>query len=239
MRTRGLKVRLLTIAIAAGLCITAILFGLEYLEYHKSSASIGVQGEHSLLTAESRRLDLQAGDITAVHAVALEDALRRGDEKAIRRLGELIIANRVVTYVLISNAAGNPVYRASRNEAWVDTLAPEETQTARRTLGGLEPLGAVEVQVGRAGLLASAHGLRSQLEHVERHDFNRQLWILAAAGLLITGVLAMVAWMLARRLERPIVELIRSAQRIGEGDYTRPHKVTSNDEIAEDRKSVV
>lgn len=233
MRTRGLKVRLLTIAIAAGLCITAILFGLEYLEYHKSSASIGVQGEHSLLTAESRRLDLQAGDITAVHAVALEDALRRGDEKAIRRLGELIIANRVVTYVLISNAAGNPVYRASRNEAWVDTLAPEETQTARRTLGGLEPLGAVEVQVGRAGLLASAHGLRSQLEHVERHDFNRQLWILAAAGLLITGVLAMVAWMLARRLERPIVELIRSAQRIGEGDYTRPHKVTSNDEIAD------
>ena len=39
--------------------------------------------------------------------------------------------------------------------------------------------------------------------------------------------------MLAQRLERPIVELIRSAERIGEGDYTRPHKVTSNDEIAE------
>ena len=46
-------------------------------------------------------------------------------------------------------------------------------------------------------------------------------------------MLAIVAWMLAQRLERPIVELIRSAERIGEGDYTRPHQVTSNDEIAD------
>lgn len=233
MRTRGLRVRLLTIAIAAGLCITAILFALEYLEYHKSSASIGSQGESSLLTAESKRLDLQAHDITEAHAIALENALRQGDEKAIQRLGELIIANRVVTYVLISNAAGKPVYQGSRDEGWVKALAPEEKHTVQRVLGKPEPLGTVEVQVGRSGLLLTAQGLRVQLEHVERHDFDRQLWILAAAGLLITGVLAMVAWMLARRLERPIVELIRSAERIGEGDYTRPHKVTSNDEIAD------
>ena len=46
-------------------------------------------------------------------------------------------------------------------------------------------------------------------------------------------MLALVAWLLAQRLERPIVELIRSAERIGEGDYTRPHQVTSNDEIAD------
>src|SRR4030095_3255265 len=50
---------------------------------------------------------------------------------------------------------------------------------------------------------------------------------------LITAVLAAVAWLLANRLERPIVELIRSAERIGEGDYTQPHKVTSNNEMAE------
>ncbi len=52
-------------------------------------------------------------------------------------------------------------------------------------------------------------------------------------GVLITLMLAIVAWLLAQRLERPIVELIRSAERIGEGDYTRPHQVTSNDEIAD------
>src|SRR5688572_26755131 len=46
-------------------------------------------------------------------------------------------------------------------------------------------------------------------------------------------MLAAVAWLLAQRLERPIVELIRSAERIGEGDYTRPHHVTSHDQIAD------
>lgn len=233
LRTRGLRVRLLTIAIAAGLCIAAVLFALKYVEYRKSSAAVGVQGERSLLTAEAQRLDLEAGNIAAAHRVELENALRQGDTKALRRLGELILADRIVTSVTISNAADQPVYQGSRNEAWVETLAPEEKRTVRRSLGGLEALGAIEVQVGRSALLASAQGLRVQLESVKRQDFNRQLWLLGSAGLLITGVLAAVAWMLARRLERPIVELIRSAQRIGEGDYTRPHKVTSNDEIAD------
>ena len=233
MRSRGLKVRLLTIAIGAGLCITAILFTLEYLEYTRSSSAIGMQGERSLLTTEAQRLEQQAGDIAASNSAALEDALRRDDKAVVRRIGDSILSNRIVTAVTIRNSDAADLYEASRIEPWVTTLAAEEKLTLRRELGGLQPLGAIEIQVARPGLLASARALRTQLENVEFEGLNRWLWILGAAGLLITAVLATVAWLLARRLERPIVELIRSAERIGEGDYTRPHKVTSNDEIAD------
>jgi len=233
LRSRGLKVRLLTIAIGAGLCITAILFTLEYLEYTRSSSAIGMQGERSLLTTEAQRLEQQAGDIAASNSAALEDALRRDDKAVVRRIGDSILSNRIVTAVTIRNSDAADLYEASRIEPWVTTLAAEEKLTLRRELGGLQPLGAIEIQVARPGLLASARALRTQLENVEFEGLNRWLWILGAAGLLITAVLATVAWLLARRLERPIVELIRSAERIGEGDYTRPHKVTSNDEIAD------
>jgi diguanylate cyclase (GGDEF)-like protein/PAS domain S-box-containing protein len=233
LRSRGLKVKLLTIAISAGLCITAILFTLEYLEYSKSSTASGMQGERSLLATEAQRLQQQAGDIAAANSAALEDALRHGDKPVVRRIGDSILSNRNVTAVTIRDAAEADLYEATRIEPWVTTLAAEEKLTLRRELGGLQPLGAIEIQVARPGLLASARALRTQLEHVELQGFNRWLWILGGAGMLITAVLAAAAWSLARRLERPIVELIRSAERIGEGDYTRPHKVTSNDEIAD------
>jgi len=233
LRTHGLKTRLLVIAVAAGVCITTVLLALGYLDYRHSSATTGIQGERSLLAAELQRLDVAGSDIIAAHTADLESALRANDKNAVRRIGELMLANRMVTFVRIDDAAGKSVYEAVRDEPWVESLQPSEERQARRTLGGLQTLGAVEIGIARAGLITSAKGLRAQLESVERHDFNRRLWSIAGAGLLITGVLAAVAWLLARRLERPIVELIRSAERIGEGDYTRPHKVTSNDEIAD------
>jgi diguanylate cyclase (GGDEF)-like protein/PAS domain S-box-containing protein len=233
LRSRGLKVKLLSIALGAGLCITAILFTLEYFEYRRASTAIGMQGERSLLATETQRLQQQAGDIAAANAAALEDALERRDTAVIRRIGDSILSNRIVTAVAIRDLGDAALYESTRIEPWVTTLAAEEKLTLRRELGGLQRLGAIEVQVARPGLLASARALRTQLEHVEFQGFNHWLWILGGAGLLITAVLATVAWTLAKRLERPIVELIRSAERIGEGDYTRPHKVTSNDEIAD------
>ncbi|MFL6619451.1 MAG: hypothetical protein ACJ8MH_12655, partial [Povalibacter sp.] len=57
MRTYSLRVRLLAIAVAAGLCITAILLGLEYLEYRKSVDAMAERGERSLLASEGQRLE--------------------------------------------------------------------------------------------------------------------------------------------------------------------------------------
>lgn len=233
MKTHGLKIRLLTIATVAGVCIAAVLLTLGYLDHLRSSRTAGIQGERSLLAAEAQRLDMLASDIATTHASELETALRTGNRAVITNVGEHILANRIVTYVRIANAANTTLYEARRGSPWVAELAPEEKRDVRRTLGGLKALGVIEITVARQGLIASAQGLRAQIEATEQQDFERRLWSIAGAGLLITAVLAMVAWLLARRLERPIVELIRSAERIGEGDYTQPHKVTSNDEIAD------
>lgn len=232
MRSRGLKIRLLLIAVAAGLCISATLFLLEYLEYSKSSTLIGRQGERSLLAAETERLDRLASDIVARSAPALEEALRNNDTQAVRRTVDALLQDPATVSARVTRADETVVYE-NRREMLEHTLAAEEKRSIERVLGDVDALGAVEITVGRPGLLASSQALRSQLENVKRRDSNWQFWIIGGAGSLITAVLALVAWLLAQRLERPIVELIRSAERIGEGDYTQPHKVTSNDEIAE------
>jgi diguanylate cyclase (GGDEF)-like protein/PAS domain S-box-containing protein len=233
VKSRGLKYRLILIAVFAGICISATLFALEYLEYRDSSATRGIQGEQSLLTAEAQRLDLLASDLIATNVQAIEGALSFGEQSSLENIATSLLDHPAVVSVTISKADGATSVNVQRTDAWVRSLAPVEKRLVRRELGGLQSVGTLEIVVGRPGLLASARALREELEQVNREDFRRWNWIIAAAGLLITGLLASVAWLLARRLERPIVELIRSAERIGEGDYTRPHEVTSNDEIAD------
>jgi diguanylate cyclase (GGDEF)-like protein/PAS domain S-box-containing protein len=233
VKSRGLRTKLFSIALAAGLCITGALFALEYLSYNNSRATSGEQSERSLLEVEAQRLELQAADLAAVVTPALETAIREGDTTAIRRAGQLLLNNPVVVAATVTDANGRPLFAAVRDETWVRTLAAEERRTIKRELGGVESIGELQIEVGRAGLLISARALRVQLDKAEQQNYGRWLWSIAATGLAITGILVLGAWLVARRLERPIVELIRSAERIGEGDYTRPHKVTSNDEIAD------
>jgi diguanylate cyclase (GGDEF)-like protein/PAS domain S-box-containing protein len=76
--------------------------------------------------------------------------------------------------------------------------------------------------------------LRDQLADAERKEFASWVWTLAAAcagiGVLVIGV----AWIFARRLQRPIANLISSAREIGDGVYTHPvESLTSDDEIAD------
>jgi diguanylate cyclase (GGDEF)-like protein/PAS domain S-box-containing protein len=64
---------------------------------------------------------------------------------------------------------------------------------------------------------------------------------LALAGILagIAGlVAAWLAWRAGFRLEQPIAALIRSAERFGQGDYTRPVDVMRRDELGDLQKAL-
>ncbi len=66
-----------------------------------------------------------------------------------------------------------------------------------------------------------------------RPDRTDLLILGITAGVLILSSLV-VAWLLARRLERPISSLIKNAERIGQGDYSRPAvEFSRRDEIGE------
>ena len=233
MKSRGLRTKLFGIAIAAGICITAALFALQYFAYRSTRADSGQQSERSLLAVEAERLELQADELAAAVSPTIEEAIRAKDLAKIRRTAEALLMQPAVLAATITDVNERPLAAAVRDETWVRTLAPEERRTVKRSLGGVEPLGQIQIEVGRPGLLASANALRAQLEKAEHDNLGRWLAIIAGTGATITLILALGAWLLARRLERPIVELIRSAERIGEGDYTRPHKVTSSTEIAD------
>ncbi|MGH8229375.1 MAG: putative bifunctional diguanylate cyclase/phosphodiesterase, partial [Steroidobacteraceae bacterium] len=102
----------------------------------------------------------------------------------------------------------------------------------------LAGLFALEQQHESVGLRAVAQSapqpiasLASDLASSDAEDFR--LLLLATGGIALFGGLAgaALAWRAGRRVERPIGALIRSAERIGQGDYTRPLDVAQSGEI--------
>jgi diguanylate cyclase (GGDEF)-like protein/PAS domain S-box-containing protein len=219
-----------------GLCITVALLALQYFAYRTSSFEHGADSARSLVEVETQRLEAQASDYAATVAPTMESSIRSRDLATIRSTAEALLMQPSVVAVTVTDVNDRALAAAVRSDAWVRTLEQQERRTIRRELGDLERLGTVQIEVGRPGLLASAKALQAQIERSDTLTSGRWPWVMtatAATGLAITSLLMLGAWLLARRLERPIVELIRSAERIGEGDYTRPHKITSNDEIAD------
>ncbi len=63
-------------------------------------------------------------------------------------------------------------------------------------------------------------------------QIDLQVLLLGGSGLALALVAALMSWRKARRLIRPISELIDSAERIGNGNYTHPLEVTGRHELA-------
>jgi PAS domain S-box-containing protein len=230
LKSRGLRIRLLGVAIGASLVITAALLALAILEHGRSGTRSGAEAQRALLALEAQYLETLAADLATSIAKQLEPAVQAQDKAAIERMGAALVANPTVLSAAITDSTGAAWYAGSKPPAV--QLQAAEHRSASRTIGS-PPLGTVYVQVWRPGLSATATKLREDLTTAERFDFQRWLWFIGLAGASIAIALCVVADVLGKRLERPIVELIRSAERIGAGDYSRPFKVTSNDEIAD------
>jgi diguanylate cyclase (GGDEF)-like protein/PAS domain S-box-containing protein len=82
-------------------------------------------------------------------------------------------------------------------------------------------------------LTGLAPQLKQDLLDAQRTGFLDSMWTLTAVSALFSALSMTLAWLYARRLERPITRLIRSAREIGSGDYTKPLEVTRSDEIAD------
>ncbi len=82
-------------------------------------------------------------------------------------------------------------------------------------------------------LSSTAPQLATRFAAERRADFHLLLEIASVIGLLAALGAAVLGWRAGRRLEQPLTALIKSAERIGQGDYTRPLDVARQDRIGE------
>ncbi|MGH8311065.1 MAG: HAMP domain-containing protein, partial [Steroidobacteraceae bacterium] len=234
----SLKTKYAGAAFGAVLVATLVVIALLAWQHRIDIRRVG-----ALANATAREqvlLELEArASTTARHvADAAAPAVKAGNEAALARRLQPFADDESIAGLVIRDAGGATVYRWTRPAISSDVARARAMQPIRAVIESVpgvavpRTVGQAEVQV-IAIAPAGATELLRRIDATSREDFRSAL-LIAALIAAIAGIAgAVFAWRAGRRLERPIVALIRSAERIGPGDYTRPLDVARRDALGE------
>jgi len=241
---KSLKTNYLLLALGVGAGLSVLLGGFAYYEHRIDSADIARLTYAALEQKLEGDLEARASSVAKVTSSLLSTALASHDSAAIAPIAGRLLEERDIERVEVSDARGDVVWSGEnpQDEAWSRPRSPAEQAAFQPLLvandiasgaAGAARAGTLKIWVSREEMRETLAGIRAQLEHQQGDQLRRMRAMLARITLPLLALGLLVAWFIARQLARPISALIKSADRIGEGDYTRPLHVARRDELGE------
>jgi diguanylate cyclase (GGDEF)-like protein/PAS domain S-box-containing protein len=233
----SIKTKYAGAAFGAVLAATLVVIALLAWQHRVDVRRIGALADASVRDQVAGELKARA-DTAARHvADAAGAALRAGNDEALRRQLQRFQDEDSIADVLVRDASERVRYRWTREPTPGERIrsAPQPIRVMVEASPGVSvprTIGHVEVALSAVSADGTTQ-LAGRIEEKSREDFRQALAIAALIAALAGIVGAVIAWRAGRRLERPIIALIRSAERIGQGDYTRPLDVVRRDELGE------
>ena len=233
---RSLKTKYLMIALTVSAVIVLLLGGFAYYEHRVSTADTNQLTYATVAASLEADLEQRASSLSKITSSSLAPALAAGNTVAIAAIAEKLLDERDIARVAVLDAHDRVVFSGANSVDLPGQDGPFFLQTTVRANLG-EPnapkVGTLQISMSRAQMQATLQSIRSQLLRKQGVQTKRIGGAFAFITLpfLILGVLG--AFYLARQLASPIAALVKSADRIGEGDYTRPLAVVRRDEIGD------
>jgi diguanylate cyclase (GGDEF)-like protein/PAS domain S-box-containing protein len=223
----------LVVLLAAAGVVTLFL-----VRHDADTRNLGNLAEAAARERVTPELQARAQSLAAHAADSIAGAVRAGDNAGVMRRLQPFIDNDTVAAIAVTGSGGHVLFSWHR-----DTAAPAGALSVRATEpvrtfvenipGAVTPATLAELTLDleqAAPVSALSVGGRLQAANIQR---TRLTWILslvlAAVGALLA---ALLAWRAMSRLQRPVAALIKSVERIGQGDYTRPVEVRPADALA-------
>jgi diguanylate cyclase (GGDEF)-like protein/PAS domain S-box-containing protein len=209
---------------------TAILVLIAFLTLqHRIDREVETEAGADAFRSETSELLAARGHELVSSATPLIDAARRSrDESALARVAHSLLLSPDVLGVEVTDANGTVVLATPDQVA-----APGKDEIRLRVEETLGDGGMLALTLAEQGIERGARDIRRQTMTLERRSFRRSLSVFLTIGVAVTLAVAGLAWLLGRRVERPIKALVRTAERIGAGDYTLPVATNSSAEILE------
>ncbi len=234
----SLRTKYLVVATLCALLSLAAVAGIVVYQNWSTYAGIGRVLDDSTNQRVGEELRLRAAAVAEQLAAAVAAPTLALDQAAVERLGNEFVTEATIVRLSVRDLAGQELFAFKRDDEPVDQLTrsalrPVRVQASSLLGGGPQSVGEVEVTVRAAQPLDGARRADLQLASLRRDQLMRGL--LAAGGLGLAALLAglTLAWWAGRRLQLPLSQLVKGAERISQGDYSRPLDVGRSDEIGE------
>jgi diguanylate cyclase (GGDEF)-like protein/PAS domain S-box-containing protein len=219
------------------LLAAAAVAALLVYRHQSDTAALSTLAEQAARERVGPELRARAQSIAAHAADSIAGAVRAQDNAGIARRLQPFLDDPTVAAVSVANRLGGSLYSWQRGtpaapgaqsaqvsvpvrvmvESFPGATTPETLAQLTLTLEPAAPATGAPLSE-RLSAAGGSGALTGWL-----------LLLLAAAG---GSGAAYLAWRAVRELERPVDSLIRSADRIGVGDYTRPVEVRQQDSLA-------
>src|ERR1019366_3129280 len=231
---RSLKTKYLLTALAVGTVLALLLAGLTYYEHRVDTTDINQLTHAAVEQKLEADLEARADSLSKITGALLAPALSAGNKTAVSSIAERLLEERDIERVEVRDARGGVLFTGSNA---VEDKSGRGPFVLNRAIPGKnaasQAVGTLEIWLNRAKMQDTLVSIQSQMENRQGHQVKRMGGLVAGVvlPLLLLGLIG--AWFIARQLSRPITALVKSADRIGEGDYTRPLAVMRRDELGE------
>ena len=239
MTAASFKLKYAATAFLVVLLAAAAVVTLFLVRHDSDTRTLGTLAEQAARERVTPELAARAQEL-AVHAAdSIAGAVRAGDSSGMVRRLQPFMDNTTVAAITVTGSAGKPLFSWQRGAARPAGALTSEATAAVRTYVENIPGAATPATLANLTLVleqaapvaAVSVGGRLEAANAARLRFTWLMSLaLAALGAIIAGVLA---WRAVSALQRPLASLIKSADRIGQGDYTRPVEVRRRDELGE------
>ncbi|HUE47638.1 MAG TPA: EAL domain-containing protein [Steroidobacteraceae bacterium] len=224
----------LVVVLAVAAVATVLL-----VRHQADTRTLSALAERATLERVDPELQARAQSIAAHAADSIAGAVRAGDGSGVVRRLQPFIDDPTVAAISATTRSGKRIFNWRRSagatagalsvqvvapvRTFVENIPGAATPETLATLTVVLEQSAPVPAVSLSGRLAAASAARGRLTWLLGFAF-------AAAGGLAGAALA---WRLTRQLQRPVDSLIKSAERIGQGDYTRPVEVRRHEALAD------
>jgi diguanylate cyclase (GGDEF)-like protein/PAS domain S-box-containing protein len=204
--------------------------------------------QHSALlntaTADSRNrvlgeLTLRSNDLARHISERVADAMLRGDRDGIAAQLGTFKSDNTLLGVVLRDVSGHPIYAWHRPNEASGAITRSATVPVRaivETMPGIETpqtIGEAEIEIRSIEGSPESAAARTHFDSMQRRQIRKALYIAGGLGAVALLVGLALAWWAGRRMHAPITTLIKSADRIAHGDYSRPMEVGRRDELGE------
>ncbi len=238
----SLKTKYALSALGIGAVVALLLAGLLFWQYRMDSSRLTELAYGTVEQRLTHELETRAESIALAGAQRLGPAMAAKDWPAAHSIAAELLQIEDVQTIELHDALETEIFSASPPPRPGTQHSTSPVTVTRTIVAPARPkdrdanppaVGTLRVTLSRSTVDSAMGSLVRDVATSQRDHFLRLMGLLGAvcAVLIVLGLIA--AWLIAARIEKPIAALIRSADRIGQGDYTRPLAVLRKDEIGD------
>jgi diguanylate cyclase (GGDEF)-like protein/PAS domain S-box-containing protein len=233
------KSKYIAVAVAAAIAVALALGSVTVYENREQHSALLDTASADARDRVLGELSLRANELARHVAERVADAVSRNDREQIAAQVETFTRDETLLGISLRDTAGTEMYswqRSGDDGAGMKRSASLPVRTEIQTAPGISTpstVGQIEVEIRSIEGSPESKTARNQFDSMERRQVRKALMRAGALGGVTLLLGLALAWWAGRRVHAPISTLIKSADRIAQGDYSRPMEVGRRDELGE------